>query len=128
MIYESNTGPRKALYRSRDGYVLGVCKGVAEYLDFPVFWMRVIVLFAAIFTGFVTVVGLYFLAALLMKQEPVVPFESDDDREFYDSYASSRKMASQRLKRMFDNLDRRIRRMEDTVTARDYDWDSRLNG
>jgi phage shock protein C len=37
-------------------------------------------------------------------------------------------MATQRLKRMFDNLDRRIRRMEDTVTARDYDWDRRLNG
>ena len=127
MIYESNTGSRKALYRSRDGFVLGVCRGVAEYLDFPVFWMRVAVVFAAIFTGFFTVIGLYFLAAILMKQEPVVPFESDDDREFYDSYASSRKMASQRLKRMFDSLDRRIQRMEDTVIARDYDWDRRLN-
>ena len=27
----------------------------------------------------------------------------------------------------FENLDRRIRRMEDIVTAPDYDWDRRLN-
>ena len=26
------------------------------------------------------------------------------------------------------SLDRRIRRIEDTVTSRDYDWDRRMNG
>ena len=128
MIYESNSGPRKALYRSRGGRILGVCKGMADYLDFPVVWMRVIAVLAALFTGFWPVIGLYLLAALLMKPEPVVPFLNDDDREFYDSYSTSRAMAIQRLKRMFDSLDRRMQRMEDTVTARDYDWDRRLNG
>jgi phage shock protein C len=37
-------------------------------------------------------------------------------------------MAIRRLKRTFDNLDRRIRRIEDIVTARDYEWEQRLNG
>jgi phage shock protein C len=128
MMYESHGATQKALYRSRDGRILGVCKGMADYLDFSVGWMRVIAILAALLSGFWPVIGLYLLAALLMKPEPVVPFENDGDREFYDSYASSRKMATQRLKKMFENLDRRIRRMEDTVTARDYDWDSRLNG
>jgi phage shock protein C len=35
-------------------------------------------------------------------------------------------MALHRLKKTYDNLDRRIRRMEDIVTAKDYDWDYRL--
>ncbi len=36
-------------------------------------------------------------------------------------------MAIQRIKRVYDSLDRRIQRMEAIVTARDYDWDRRLN-
>ncbi|MCJ7776670.1 MAG: PspC domain-containing protein, partial [Desulfobulbaceae bacterium] len=31
------------LYRSRNGIILGVCRGVAEYFDFSVFWARTIV-------------------------------------------------------------------------------------
>ena len=30
------------LYRSRDGVILGVIRGLAEYFDFSVFWARVI--------------------------------------------------------------------------------------
>jgi phage shock protein C len=36
-------------------------------------------------------------------------------------------MALHRLKRTYDNLDRRIQRMESIVTSREYDWDRRLN-
>lgn len=126
MMYESNSGPRKVLYRSRDGYILGVCKGLADYFDFPVFWMRVLAVLAVICSWFFALIA-YIVAAIVMKQEPVVPFENDNDREFYESYTSSRNMASQRLKRMYDSLDRRVQRMEDAVTAREYDWDRRMN-
>jgi phage shock protein C len=127
MMYESHGGTRKALYRSRDGMILGVCKGVAEYLDFSVFWMRVIAVATMLFTGFWPMILLYFIGALLMKPEPVMPIDNDDDREFYDSYTSSRTMALQRLKRVFDSLDRRVQRMEDAVTTREYDWERRLH-
>ena len=115
------------VYRSRSGLIFGVCRGVAEYLGFSVFWFRFLTIGAAIFTGIWPVIGVYILAALLMKPEPVVPFEEDSEQEFYDSYVNSRSMALSRLKRTFDNLERRIRRMENLVTAREYDWERRLN-
>ena len=119
------TSKRWGLYRSRNGLVFGVCRGLAECLNISVFWTRVVAfLFMACSFGWA--VGLYILAALLMKPEPVVPFRGESDREFYDSYLNSRSMAIHRLKRVFDNLDRRIRRIEDIVTARDYDWERRL--
>jgi phage shock protein C len=71
--------------------------------------------------------GLYFLAALLMKPEPVLRIETDDQQEFYDSYVSSRKGAIDRVKRRYDSLERRIQRMEDAVTNREFDWERRLN-
>jgi phage shock protein C len=118
---------RPGPYRARDGIIFGVCKGLARYMGVSVFWMRVVVLLIFVFTGFMPIVLIYFIAALLMSPEPVVPFETEAEAEFYNSYASSRRMALHRLKRTFDRLDRRIRRIEDTVTKRDYNWERRLN-
>ncbi len=118
----------RVLYRVRDGAIFGVCKGIAEWRDLPVGVVRLCAIFLAIFSSFWPAVLIYIVAALLMKVEPVVPFEDDADEEFYASYSTSRHMAIQRLKRSFDSLDQRIQRMENAVTARDYDWEERLNG
>jgi phage shock protein C len=118
---------RGGLYRSRNGVVLGVCRGIAEYFDFSVFWTRAIVLILLFFSGLWPIMALYFIAALLMKPEPIMPIESDDQQEFYNSYIYSRKGATDRLKRRYENLERRIQRMEHTVTTKEFDWDRRLN-
>jgi phage shock protein C len=114
-------------YRSRNGILLGVCRGIAEYFDFSVFWTRAIVVALFLVGGFWPVVVLYFVAALLMKPEPVIPIESDDQQEFYNSYLDSKKRAADRLRRRYKNLDRRIQRMEHMVTTKEFDWDRRLN-
>jgi len=125
MTYE---GPqwKRGLYRSRHGMILGVCRGLAEYLDFSVFWMRVITVILAFFTFPFSII-VYFIVALLIKPEPMVPFETEADREFYDSYTGSPSMAVHRLKRTYEALDRRIRRVESIVTSRDFNWEDRLN-
>ncbi len=115
------------LYRARDGFILGVCKGIAEFYDFALFWVRAVFVVLFVFTGFWPICVIYFVAALLMKPKPVVPLETEDDREFYDSYTHSRKAAANRLKRRYDNLERRIRRMEDRVTSQEFDFDQKLN-
>jgi phage shock protein C len=118
---------RTGLYRSRSGAILGMCKGLAEYLDFPVFWMRVIALALLVFSGIWPLVIVYFIAAVLMKPQPVLPLATEGEREFYNSYASSRSMALQRLKSIYDDLDRRIHRIEGIVTAPEFDWERRLS-
>jgi phage shock protein C len=104
-----------------------VCKGLATYFDFPILWMRVIAVVLLFISGIWPMVIVYFVAALLMKPEPILPLKTEEEQEFYDSYASSRRMALHRLKRTYDNLDRRIQRIEGIVTSREYDWDRRLN-
>jgi phage shock protein C len=113
-------------YRSRDSAIFGVCRGLAEHFDVSVNGFRVVVVIATLLTGLWPVIIAYIVAGLVMKPEPVVPFDSESDAEFYGSYTSSSTMALQRLKDTFDNLDRRIQRMESIVTSTDYDWDERL--
>ncbi len=119
---------RNGIYRSRSGMILGVCKGLAEHFDFSVFWTRVIAVIFLFVAGFLPVIGLYLLAGLLMKPEPVIPIGNSAEKEFYDSYTYSRQGAVQRLKRRYENLLRRIQRMEHIVTSAEYDWENRLNG
>ena len=118
---------RNGIYRSRSGIILGVCKGLAEHFDFSIFWTRVIALILLCVAGFLPAIGLYLLAALLMKPEPVIPVRNSAEKEFYDSYMYSREGALQRLKRRYENLQRRIQRMEHIVTSAEYDWENRLN-
>ena len=62
---------RQGFYRSRNGAIFGVCRGIAEHFDFSLFWTRAIAVIVFFITGFWPAVGLYLLAALLMKSEPL---------------------------------------------------------
>jgi phage shock protein C len=120
-------GQRRGLYRSRSGAIFGVCKGLARYFDFSVFWIRFIAVLVLLLSGLWPAVGIYLIAALMMKPEPVRSFETQDEQDFYDSYMDARRRTARQLRRRYENLDRRIRRMEDRVTSRDYDWESRMS-
>ncbi len=109
---------KNGLYRSRNGVLSGVCKGLAAYFDFSVYWVRAILIICLILSGFWPIMGLYFLAALIMKPEPAIPVMSE---------AEKGRGAMERLRRRYENMERRLRRMEDTVTTREFDWDRRLN-
>jgi len=116
----------RGLYRSRDGAILGVFRGLGEYFDLKVFWLRVFAVVMLFVSGIWPILILYFLAAALMKPEPVIPLASEEEEEFYDSYISSKRGAVNRLLRQFKNIDRRIQRMEHIVTDRRFDWEDRL--
>ena len=117
---------RSGIYRSRNGVIFGVCRGLGEHFDFSIFWARVIAIIFLLVTGFWPAIGVYLIATLLMKPAPVIPIETEAEQEFYDSYTNSRHLAAQRIKRRYENLERRIRRMEHIVTAREFDWDEKL--
>jgi phage shock protein C len=125
MSYTTNY--RKTLYRSRSGWIFGVCRGVADYAEIPVFWIRLACIAACAISAFWPVALIYILAAIFIKPAPVVEINDADSWDFYNTYMSDKQGALDRLRRKFDSLDRRTRRMESMVTAKEYDWERRLN-
>jgi len=113
----------KGIYRSRRGIFMGVCRGLSDYFNISVFWVRIITLISFLFTGFWPVGVMYIVAGLIIKMEPVSPLSNEKDQEFYNTYTHSRSSAIQRIKRKFENIERRIQRMEHTVTSREFDWE-----
>lgn len=117
----------RGLYRSRRGAIFGVCRGFGEFFDFSVFWIRLMTVVAFLITGVWPMFVIYVIAALVMKPEPIRPFESDAERDFYDSYVDSRHRTLRRVRRRYDTLDHRLRRMEDIVTGKDFQWEEKMN-
>jgi len=121
-----DTKPQSGIYRSRNGVIFGVCRGLAERFDFSVFWARAIAVIFLIFTGFWPAIGLYIVAALLMKSKPAPVSQFRSTRGSYTFRCSPKEGAGERLKRRFKDLEKRIHRMEEVVTSKEFDWEKRL--
>lgn len=115
------------LYRSHQAVVFGVCRGIAEHFDFSVFWMRFITLVSLILSGLWPILFLYILATLAMKTEPTFTTNGDDGGDaFHYNDTDLKSKSLSRVKRRFDSLEKRIRRMEDSVVSKEFDWDRKL--
>lgn len=141
---------RRRLYRSRDGKVLGVFRGIAESMGFSCFWTRaigcVILLCLTDFFGAhglmvtVLVAGFFYLLAALLMQAPrdtasipasvmgnppPVPRQSYGGS--YQDMAIRPRVDLAQLDQQLDRLDHRIQRMETIVTDRQFDWQRRMD-
>lgn len=116
----------RGLYRSRSGVIMGVCRGVGDYLNFSVFWIRLILVILFLISGFWPVVVLYFVAGFLMKPEPIIRPHQHYEEAYCGAYARSRRPSSEYIKRRQQTLERRLRNLESTVTSKEYDWEQRL--
>ena len=119
---------RSGIYRSRNGVLLGVCRGVADYFDLSVFWIRATAIILFICTGFWPIVGIYILAAFLMKFDPARSGGSKSKPGTGGRRHCTRNDTAERLRRKWKHLEKRIRNMEDKVTSREFDWNSRFHG
>jgi len=123
---ESESMSNSGLYRSRDGWVFGVCKGIADSRGFSVTVTRIFALAIMIFSWVVPFLIGYIALAIFLKQAPAPRYDDWDEEKFDDTLAYSRGAALKSLKSSLDRLDDRIRNMESRVTDKDFDWDERL--
>mgnify|MGYP002642512732 CR=1 FL=1 len=67
--YSYRTQKRRKLRRSRDGVIWGVCKGLADWIEAPVGFVRITYLVLLIATGFFPLGLAYILAAIFIPLE-----------------------------------------------------------
>lgn len=114
------------IHRSRDRVIFGVCQGFSDHFDLPVVWLRLGWVILAAITFPVAIIA-YFVIAFILKPADEPRPEAEFDDNFYDTDMSSRTIGLRRLKSKFDAIEARIRRMENYVTNKSYDWERRFN-
>ncbi len=76
-------GPLRGLYRDREnGWIFGVCAGLAEFLNFRTGAVRLIA-FVALLLFFWPVVLAYFALVFLIREKPLVYSGRDAEYEFW---------------------------------------------
>lgn len=81
--WNPDRGPFRGLYRDREnGWIFGVCAGVADCLNFRVAAVRLIA-FIGLFLFFWPMVIVYLLATLLIREKPLIYSGRDAEYEFW---------------------------------------------
>jgi phage shock protein C len=76
-------GPLRGFYRDREnGWVFGVCAGLADRFNFRVATVRVIAIISLLLFFWLTA-ALYLGATILIKEKPLLFSGSDSENEFW---------------------------------------------
>ena len=116
---------KKELYRSRNGILLGVCQGLSEWRDIPV-WLIRLVFFISMFAGFFPTLLVYIVASLFIPKEPEMPFSIMGKEDIKKNYAQVRSEALFRIKEKINGLEQRTRSLESYMISPEREWNKRL--
>lgn len=132
---ENNGASQRRLYRSPYGYVLGVCQGLADYLECPAAAIRILLVIVALMANILVVTVVYFIAAVVMKTPSLdqdLKSPPDDQVNVSDKKASPSRAASpsfsvsptprmekiQRIRRLCEQVEARVQRLEEVARSR----------
>jgi len=109
---------RTRFYRDkRNGKLMGICAGIADYAGFDVSMVR-IALIAAVFLSSGSILPVYFIAGMLTPDKPRELESTDvEEREFWRQVRRSPTRTARDIRLRLKDIDRRLADVESYVTT-----------
>jgi phage shock protein C len=109
---------RTRFYRDkRNGKIMGICAGIADYTGFDVSLVRITVI-AAIFLSSGSIVPIYFLAGMVAPTKPRELENTDvEEKEFWRQVRRSPTRTARDIRLRLKDIDRRLADVESYVTT-----------
>lgn len=123
-----NVDYKKKLYKnSKEKKILGVCAGIADYLEVDVTIVRIITVLAMLIPGSVVFIA-YFIAYFILDDKPKTTFtpknpEYTKVKEKLDEANNSSRTTFKNCSRKFSAIHDRLTRMEAYVTSSKFKLD-----
>ena len=116
--YGGQPASRTRFYRDkRNGKVMGVCAGIADYTGFDVALVRICLL-AAVFMSGGSVLPFYFIAGWITPAKPrELDYRGAEERQFWQGVRASPARAARDIRSRFKDMDRRLADIESYVTT-----------
>ena len=107
-----------AFYRDkRNGKVMGVCAGIADYTGLDVSLVRIMVV-GAVFMSGGSVLPLYFIAGFIASDKPrELVSENAEDQRFWQGVRASPARTARDIRGRMRDIDRRLADIESYVTT-----------
>ena len=109
---------RTRFYRDkRNGKIMGVCAGIADYTGFDVALVRICFL-AAVFMSGGSVLPFYFIAGWVAPGKPrELEYSDREEKKFWQGVRASPARSARDIRSRFRDLDRRLADIESYVTT-----------
>ena len=124
MTNRHKSGRRRSpnrLYRNpREGKILGVCAGIADYFGFNVWAVRFAAIVSLLLFPAPTLVA-YLVAGTLLDKKPEGLYASGEEEIFWRSVRTEPGQTVGGLKHRSRELERRLRTLEAYVTSREFE-------
>jgi phage shock protein C len=116
--YSEQPASRTRFYRDkRNGKLMGVCAGIADYTGFDVSLVRVCFL-AALFMSGGSILPFYFIMGWVSPDKPVALERVDrEEQQFWQGVRASPTRAARDIRSRFRDIDRRLADIESYVTT-----------
>ncbi len=113
-LYDDN--PRRLYRDPANGWLGGVCAGIADYLSVSPFVIRLLTIIALFFFSLFVVIA-YLVLAVVLPVRPQRLYRDQEDERFWRSVRTSPRETFEDVRYRFRELDRRLQRMERYVTS-----------
>jgi len=120
MFERSRPSPSKLYRNRRKGKIAGVCAGVADYTGIPALLVRALAVVALIMFSLPTLI-IYFGAAWLLDDAPEQLYDSPEEETFWRRVRATPSSTMHDLHHRFLSNERRLRRIEAQITAKEFD-------
>jgi phage shock protein C len=117
-IYSDQPASRTRFYRDgRNGKVMGVCAGIADYTGFDVSLIRVAMIAALIMSGG-SILPFYFIMGWVSPKKPIALERVDrEEQQFWQGVRASPGRAARDIRSRLKDIDRRLADIESYVTT-----------
>jgi phage shock protein C len=109
---------RTRFYRDkRNGKVMGICAGIADYAGFDVTLVRICMI-AALFLSSGSILPIYFIAGWITPTKPrELDYADREERKFWQGVRASPARSARDIRSRFKDIDRRLADIESYVTT-----------
>jgi phage shock protein C len=109
---------RTRFYRDkRNGKIMGICAGIADYTGFDVSLVRICMI-AALFLSSGSIIPVYFIAGWVAPAKPrEFDYADREDARFWQGVRASPARTARDIRSRFRDLDRRLADIESYVTS-----------
>jgi len=115
-------GPQRLYRDPYNGWLAGVCAGIADFLSVSPAGVRLLTIILGFFFMPFVITAYIVLAVVLPKRPPQL-YRGSEDEQFWRSMRSSPARTFESVRGRFRDLDRRLQRMERYVTSGRYNLD-----
>lgn len=107
------------------GKIMGVCAGIAEYLDIKTGFVRIIAVLGIFAFGPLVVIG-YLIMGFALDAKPADLYEDEREEEFWKQTRRSPDYTTAEMRRRFRDIERRASDLEAYMTSKRFRLDREL--